>query len=312
MEATYKALTKVIKSHSNVLIMLHKNIDLDAFGSALACFHIVTSMKKNCSILINKKDLNLSMKKAIKMVDDNFISKKDAKEGNFDLLIILDTSKKEILEDSSLLDKINDVVLIDHHVVMNRNILDTKLSYINSSLSSVTEFMTGYLKFLNKKVSGEVATIMLAGIEIDTNFYRVKTSTSTFLSSASLLLMGASALEKHNLLKETKEDYLTRVGYLRDSYIYKNNGICVINSQVTKEDLSITAERMLLFENVDAAFAIGMVDENIAISARSLGNVDVYKVMCEFDGGGHMTEAAAQIKSSDIKEIEKKLIDILR
>lgn len=314
METTFKALTKIIKNHKNILIMTHKNIDLDAFGSSLACSYMIESLKRKSSILLNKKELNLSVKKAMKLLNnDNFISKSKLKDENFDLLIILDTSKKELLEDESMLNKINDIVVIDHHVVTNRNINDTKISYINSNLSSTNEFMAGYIKYLNRRIPSNIATIMLAGIEIDTNFYRVKTTSSTFNASASLLLMGASSIDKHDLLKEEKEDYLRRVKYLENSYMVGFNSICVVSEEIPKEELSLISERMMMFEGVRAAFTIGLTcDKMISISARSLGDINVFEVMQIFGGGGHLTEAAAQIDNSTIKQVEKELVRILR
>lgn len=316
METTYKSLTKIIKSHKNILIMTHKNIDLDAMGSAIACSYIINSLKKTSSILINKKELNKSVKKALELTTNeniDYISKSKLKEHDFDLLIILDTSKKELLEDETLIEKIKDIVVIDHHLVTNKNITNTKISYINSSLSSTNEFMVGFMKYLNKQVSEEIATVMLAGIEIDTNFYRVKTSASTFIASASLLLIGASSVDKHELLREEKEVYLKRAKYIDDSHMVGDSSICVVNDDIPKEELSIISERMLMFEGVKAAFTIGLsCDKIVSISARSLGEIDVFKIMQHFDGGGHSTEAAAQISNSTIKQVEKELVRILR
>lgn len=316
METTYKSLTKIIKNHKNILIMSHKNIDLDAIGSAMACASIINSLKKQCSILINKKEINKSVKKALELTVNeniNFVSKSKIDEESFDLLIILDTCKKELVEDSLLLEKINDIVVIDHHLVTNKNIKNAKMSYINSHLSSTNEFMVGFMKYLNKKVSEEIATVMLAGIEIDTNFYRVKTTASTFSASSSLLTMGASSSEKHNLLREEKQVYLKRAEYIKNSYMINGSSICIVKEEIPKEELSIISERMLMFEEVKASFTIGQTcDKIVSISARSQGELDVFEVMQKFDGGGHSTEAAAQVKTKTIKQVEEELVGILR
>ncbi len=200
--------------------------------------------------------------------------------------------------------------MIDHHVLGNRNIQDTKLSYINANLSSTNEIMVNYLKFLNKNIEPIVATIMLAGIEVDTNSFNIKTTADTFRAAAFLLEQGALNIMKKEILKEDKEQYIKREKYIEKSNIIKEKlAICTIDDKIKKEDLSVIAERMLLFDKVEAAFAIGKIDENlVAISARSLGEIDVYEIMRKFGGGGHITDSAAQVKTKSLANVEKKLI----
>ena len=151
---------------------------------------------------------------------------------------------------------------------------------------------------------------MLAGIEVDTNSYGIKTTAKTFRASAFLLEMGAVNFLKYDILKEDKKEYLKREKHLEKSYIVFNKfAICKIEKKIAKEDLSVIAEKMLTFDQVEAAFAIGKIEKNgVAISARSLGETNVYQIMKEFDGGGHFTEAATQIKNQDLDKIEKQLI----
>jgi len=317
MTTTFSNLNKLIKKASNVIIMTHKNSDLDALGSTICLSRIITGFNKKNDIVLDKKNNSISIQKALQLIkeaniDINFITKSAAikKIKKETLLIILDTSKRELVEYPELLDQIPNKVVIDHHVLGNRNIQDTMLSYINSHLSSTNEIMVNYLKFLNKEVEPIIATIMLAGIEVDTNSFNVKTSSATFQAAAHLLDLGASNILKKEILQEEKTQYLKRENLLKKSYIIQEiYAICCIDQLIQKEDLSVIAERMLLFDKVEAAFAIGKLEKDIvAISARSLGNIDVYYLMKKFDGGGHLTDAAAQIKDGNLKEIEKTLI----
>ncbi len=317
MTTTFSNLNKLIKKASNVIIMTHKNSDLDALGSTICLSRIITGFNKKNDIVLDKKNNSISIQKALQLIkeaniDINFITKSAAikKIKKETLLIILDTSKRELVEYPELLDQIPNKVVIDHHVLGNRNIQDTMLSYINSHLSSTNEIMVNYLKFLNKEVEPIIATIMLAGIEVDTNSFNVKTSSATFQAAAHLLDLGASNILKKEILQEEKTQYLKRENFLKKSYIIQEiYAICCIDQLIQKEDLSVIAERMLLFDKVEAAFAIGKLEKDIvAISARSLGNIDVYYLMKKFDGGGHLTDAAAQIKDGNLKEIEKTLI----
>ena len=69
---------------------------------------------------------------------------------------------------------------------------------------------------------------------------------------------------------------------------------------------------MLTFEEVQASYVIGKLDNStIGISARSLGEIDVSLVMKELGGGGHMSNAATQIKDKTIKEVVKEVTNLI-
>ncbi len=317
MQTIFKELTNFVKEADNVIIMTHKNSDLDALGSSICFAKIVSEFNIPNYVVLNQTTNNPSISKALALMGNcdlgiNIVDlakvKKKLKPKS--LLVILDTSKKELVEYPELLDLIDDKIVIDHHVVGNKNIQANKLSYINANVSSTNEILINYLKFLKKNIDPLIATIMLAGIEVDTNSYNIKTSSATFYASAYLLEQGALNVLKKEILKEDKEQYLKREKYLEKSYIVdKKYAICKINSLVAKEDLSVLAERMLLFNGIEAAFAIGKIDDNmVAVSARSLGMVDVYKIMKKFDGGGHLTDAATQLTDKSVAEIEKELL----
>ena len=56
-----------------------------------------------------------------------------------------------------------------------------------------------------------------------------------------------------------------------------------------------------------------LVSKNeIGISARSLGKVDVQKIMKKLNGGGNKTDAATQIKNSNLSEVKQMLLNALK
>ena len=64
---------------------------------------------------------------------------------------------------------------------------------------------------------------------------------------------------------------------------------------------------------ISAAFALGKISENeVKVSARSDGSINV-QLLCEkLGGGGHFTMAAAVIKTKDIYEAVTRLEDVLK
>ena len=178
----------------------------------------------------------------------------------------------------------------------------------------MSELITYYAEYVNIDLDNVIATILLAGIEIDTNTFNLKTTSRTYEAASTLMEMGADSILKQELLKESKEDYLKRATYIGSSFmINENMAMCLINKIITTKDLAETAEELLNFEDVEASFVIGKLEDNlIGISARSLGSIDVSETMKALGGGGHSSNAATQIKDKTLKEVKQDIIDLIK
>ena len=117
MSDVYKKLTEEIKKHNHIFIMAHKNIDLDALGASVCFYQIISSFKKECYVLFDKTETNTSILKAINNMKKNhidicFIDNEECNKYIEDdsLLIVLDTHKRNMVEQPFLLDKIKDSI----------------------------------------------------------------------------------------------------------------------------------------------------------------------------------------------------------
>ena len=314
MTEFFKKLDEQIKQHNNVIIIGHQNPDLDCIGSSLGLYY---SIEKECYIYKTTDKLNESMVKAFKAIEEKdikFIDKTNYKSIiNNTLLIVTDLHRQSLIENKEILDLVKDVVIIDHHIIGKEKI-NNILEYIDPKASSATEIVTQYMRYKNKTVDKITATIMIAGIEIDTNGYNMKTTEETFNSSAFLMSLGADNVLKQNLLKESKEEYIKRTRQIENSYMIGNMMICVLDRRKYNPSyLSIMSEDLLRFENVEASFTIGkLINNKIGISARSLGNINVETYMRELGGGGHLTDAACQLEDKTLTQVEKKLVRVLK
>lgn len=317
MQQTFDILTKIIRKNDKILIMTHENPDFDGLGSAIGIQQIINSFEKESYIICNKTEQNETLKKInqySKKIYFNTISKSKAIDliSEQPLLIILDTHKQEMLEIPELVDKLDNIVIIDHHVKNKKYIKNSVLNYINVNLSSTVEFVANYIKYLNKKIDPIIATFMLAGLEIDTNKYKLKTTEQTHETAAILLKMGADNTLKHKLLQESIDMYIERQKLIEKSKMINENMVmCIVDNKIyTTKDLATIAEELLQFENVSASFVIGKLGTNkVGISSRSIGNINVEKIMSSMGGGGHINEAATQIENKTIKEVEQILIE---
>lgn len=310
MEQIYKKLTEEIKKYNKIILMAHKNIDLDAYGALLCLYEIIVSFDKEVYIVMNKK-VNESVKKALQKLDYVNYIYNDIEVEEENLLIVVDTHKESLVENNEILIKIKDKIILDHHIKDVDYIKDTIISYIDANASSTVEIVTNYLKYLNKKVNPIIATIMLAGIEIDTNNFDIKTTDKTYETAAFLFKLGSDSALKKELLQQNKEEYLKRQELLKSAHmINKNMALCILGNDIyPKEDLAIIANDLLQFDDVEAGFAIGKIAKNIVgVSAKSVGSIDVEKIMKKLGGGGHLNNAATQLKDIDIKEVEEKLL----
>ena len=310
MNSLFEQLIKIINNYDKIVIMSHAKPDLDAFGSSLGLYEIIKMHEKDVAIFLDVQDeFSSSVKESINLSDNiNYISVDNYKNyvNNNTLLIVLDVHQKERLYYPDIVDEVKDLIIIDHHIKNRNYINNAKIFYNDSQASSVTEIIVFCAKYLDCKLSSSTATIMLAGIETDTLDYNLKTTANTYLASSYLMNYGADNLAKQELLKETKEDYLKRADYIKNSFMINSyTAVCILNkNDNTSLDLSLVAEEMLKFENVTFAIAIGRLEKKlIGISAKSIGDVDACKYMKMFNGGGHYNQAAAQVENGNIKNI---------
>ncbi|MBQ2946979.1 MAG: DHH family phosphoesterase [Bacilli bacterium] len=318
MEHLFQKLNEIINQYDNFIIMGHKDPDLDSLGSSLGLCEIIQSFGKKAYVFLNDKNLEKynnnirqtfeKMGKDILCVNERSYKKIIGKT----LLIITDTHIEERLEYSNLV-KEYDVVVLDHHIKNKKYIKDTIFTYMDSNLSSMSELITYYAEYVNIDLDNVIATVLLAGIEIDTNGFNLKTTSKTYEAASTLMEMGADSILKQELLKESKEDYLKRATHIGGSFMITDNiAMCVINKILTTKDLAEIAKELLNFEDVEASFVIGKLeDEYIGVSARSLGEIDVSEPMKKMGGGGHSSNAATQIKDKSLKEVKQEIIDII-
>jgi len=177
----------------------------------------------------------------------------------------------------------------------------------------MSELITYYAEYINIDLDNVISTILLAGIEIDTNGFNLKTTSRTYEAASTLMEMGADSILKQELLKESKDEYIKRANFIRNSFMVTDSiAMCITNGISTSLELAEVAEELLTFEDVKASFVIGKLEENlVGVSARSLGEIDVSETMKAMGGGGHSSNAATQIKDKTLKEVKQEIVDLI-
>ena len=311
-------LNELINASSNIFIMGHRYLDLDAIGGAIGVFEYVNSKGKKPIIIVN----DTHFEKGVKKVLDKIKSKYEIKRSNSiknkinkdSLLIIVDTNKDYLLQDKDLLPLFKNVAVIDHHDTNNQS-MKKGLVIVDRDTSSTCEMLTDLLDIEKIKINETAATILLSGIVLDTNNFVIKTTKNTYRTSYILTEQGAKPEYVQYLLKQDINSYVQRQKVITNAKQIKNIAISNGKSSVRyrREDLAKIADTLLQFDKIEASFVIGRLeDNNIGISARSLGKINVGKILEVFNGGGDENEAGACIVNSSIRKVEEELKSIIK
>lgn len=319
---TIKQLKKIVLKETllskNVFLLGHTNIDLDAFA-AMAGFSLITKkFRKKTYLIIDDRDIESSTKEALLKVRKtlNIITSKEAYEKLNDksLLVILDVNKAKLLSDSTIINKFNKIIIIDHHT-KTKETINVENVFIEENASSTCEIVTSLLNKIRVKLPKSYATILLGGIALDTNNFMYKMTRKTFYHCYYLSSKGADINEAQMLLKQNLEEYVNRSKMIANTKI--DGEIAIARGQKGKiyksQELAKTADLLLEFKGIKNSFCIGYLDKNlIGVSARSVNKINAGKLMEKFGGGGGKNEAAARIENSSIKKVEEQILEMLK
>lgn len=311
----FDLIEKKIKQSSSVFITGHKNIDLDAFGAALGIYCYVLNSKKNAFIIIDDKKLEKSVKKVIDTFKEkvNIIKSSEVKRlyDNKSLLVIVDTNKSYLIQKEDIFDLIHEKIVIDHHNVTGSSISEQEAFILNdTTVSSTCEIIASMLDYHKYQIDSEVATVLLAGIVLDTNNFVIRTNTNTYYAAYYLAKCGADPKEVQYLFKQDIKEYAEMQKVITEVKVVKNIAISkgLQNRIYRREELAKIADVILLFSNIEVSFVIGKTSEGIGISARSMGNISVGPILELFGGGGDKHEAAAIIKDKKLTEVFEEVV----
>ncbi|MCR4911214.1 MAG: DHH family phosphoesterase [Bacilli bacterium] len=323
------SLINLIKNASNVLIMGHTMMDMDALGSCLGIKAICDRVNVPSALVVDFKATESKTRAAITSqftkdeLEKLVVSSKEALSmvTPSTLIIVVDVHIPNMVMAPALLDRSNRIVVIDHHRRAEEYIESPVFDYIDPSASSASEIITEFIKFSSISPRIEIpstfATIMLAGIFLDSEFYKSNnTGIRTFESSTILKEYGANNSVADDLLKDDYEEYVEVNSIVRNMKTAEYGVVYAIaNPDVIYDSATIAkaANTCLSMKGIHASFIIGKINSReIKISARSDGLINV-SLLCEkMGGGGHFTSAAANFMKSDVKEVEDVLLNVIQ
>ena len=314
---TANSLMELIAQSSHVFIMGHKNADLDAVGAAVGVACLCRKKGKKFNIVLDLEN-NASKKlleeiRAVPEYREAFISGQEALLmcDNRSILIVVDTNRPDQVEFKPLLESISKVCVIDHHRRAADYINPVVVNLHETYASSASELVTELLQYAvdNTDVLPIEAKALLAGICLDTKFFNVRTGERTFEASAVLRRLGADTTEVKMLLQNDFQDTMAKYQIIRSARLYRQElAIAALNTGTTRVLAAQAADELLNISGITASFVLYPDDEQVIISARSIGSANVQMILEPLGGGGNTATAGAQVKNATVKDVLERLV----
>lgn len=315
------SLKELIYESSNVLIIGHKNPDMDCFGASIGMTSIVKQLGKPCNIILGKEtaaiDYYLNKIKNIKEYDNVIISIEEANKNINEktLIMIVDVHNTGYILDSEIVSKVNRKVIIDHHR-RNADMVDgALLNYIEVYASSTSEMVTELIQYMVQKpnLTAIEAEGLLSGIFMDTKGFSYKSGVRTFDAASFLRSVGADTVEVKKMFTDDINDYLIIADTIRSSEIKSGIALAKLPNKCKKSFMAArAADEMLNISGINVSFVLAQINSDIIISGRSNGDVNVQVILESLGGGGHMNMAGAQLTNISMEEAKETLKNAIK
>jgi c-di-AMP phosphodiesterase-like protein len=317
------ALSNLIDQSSEVLIMGHDVPDLDSLGASLGLFRAVKERGKSAYIILNKP--NVSIEELLKRMEgmaeysNIFITSEQAlnRVTKNTLLIIADVHIKAITEFPGIVDRVEKIVVIDHHRRSADYISNAVLYYIETYASSTSELVTEIIQYIsNDPVLKPIeAEALMAGIMVDTKDFSFKTGVRTFEAASYLRRCGADTTSVRQLLADDMSTYIMRSETVKNAKIINGTiAIAVCRECNSSAYLAVpqAADELLTIRGITASFVLAKHGNDVVVSGRSLGDINVQLILEKLGGGGHLTVAGTKISNVSLKEAEEMVIGAIK
>lgn len=315
---TANSLSELISQSSHVFVMGHKNADLDAVGAAAGVCCLCRKRGKKVSIVLdlekNASGPLLERLMARPEYKDCFISGQEALllADPKSILVVVDTNRPDQVECKPLLEAISKVCIIDHHRRAADYITSPVVNLHEPYASSASELVTELLQYAVEP--GDVlqveAEALLSGIVLDTKNFGVRTGERTFEAAAFLRRLGADTVDVKKLLQSDLQSTLARYQIVKNARIYRDGiAVAALNTTTSRTTAAQAADELLDIAGITASFVLYPQQDQVIISARSIGDTNVQVILEPLGGGGNAAIAGAQVPGSDVKEVLDRLLD---
>ena len=322
--AMMTAISDKIRSVDQVFVVGHKNLDMDALGSAVGMQLFASNITENSYAVYDQDHMSADIERAVIHLKKEGVTKllsvKDAIEmvTKRSLLILVDHSKTALTLSKEFYDLFTQTIVIDHHRRDQDFPDNAVITYIESGASSACELVTELIQFQNSKknrLSHMQASVLMGGMMLDTKNFTTRVTSRTFDVASYLRTRGSDSVTIQEIGATDFDEYrevneLILEGHKLGSEVLiaeAKDSKCYDTVVISK-----AADALLAMSGIEASFVLAKnIQGFISISARSRSKINVQRIMEELGGGGHFNLAAAQIKDMTLSETGKKLTEII-
>ena len=322
--AMMTAISEKLKSVDCVFVVGHKNLDMDALGSAVGMQLFSSNVLDDSYVVYDSEQMSPDIHRAIQFLENEGVTKlipltqAMGMVTNRSLLVMVDHSKTALTLSKEFYDLFTQTIIIDHHRRDQDFPENAVITYIESGASSASELVTELIQFQNSKkarLSRIQASVLMGGIMLDTKNFTSRVTSRTFDVASYLRTRGSDSIVIQELAATDFEEYrLVNELILQGQAVQPS--ILVAQAKDTKEYdtvvISKAADTMLAMSGIEASFVIAKNRQgDISISARSRSKINVQRIMEELGGGGHFNLAAARLTDMSLQEAGDKLKTII-
>ena len=322
--AMMTAISEKLRSVDRVFVVGHKNLDMDALGSAVGMQLFASNVLDESYVVYDAEQMSPDIHRAIQFLENEGVTKllplnqAMGMVTNRSLLVMVDHSKTALTLSKEFYDLFTQTIIIDHHRRDQDFPENAVITYIESGASSASELVTELLQFQNSKkarLSRIQASVLMGGMMLDTKNFTSRVTSRTFDVASYLRTRGSDSVVIQELAATDFEEYrLVNELILQGQAVQPS--ILVAQAKDDKEYdtvvISKAADTMLAMSGIEASFVIAKNSQgDISISARSRSKINVQRIMEELGGGGHFNLAAARLTDMSLQEAGDRLKTVI-
>jgi phosphoesterase RecJ-like protein len=310
-----RRIKSVLSKSKTVLIASHIDPDADTIGSMLALYLALKRMRIKATMY--SEDRVPATYRFLPNAAD--IENSIDLGKTYDTVITVDAADIKRAGHIDLRLQAKTLINIDHHPD------NTKYGDINfvSLVSSSAELVYKLFKFLNVRITKEIATCLYTAMITDTgNFRYENTSSSTFEIAADLVRSGISPNLISSKIYESRSVSSLRVLALALDRMQATPNCEIVWSAVTRamlestnahgEELTDIVDHLRMIKGAKVAVLFREAKDGLTkVNLRSKDNTNVQKIAAELGGGGHKRAAGISL-SKDIDAAQKLVISTVK
>ncbi|MBP2620258.1 DHH family phosphoesterase [Streptococcus panodentis] len=318
--AMMTAISDKIKSVDQVFVVGHRNLDMDALGASLGMQLFASNIIDQAYVVYDPAQMAADIERAVHKLEsegaDYLLPLQTAASmvTSRSLLIMVDHSKTALTLSKEFFDQFSQTIVVDHHRRDEDFPGNAVIAYIESGASSASELVTELIQFQNSKknrLSKMQASILMAGIMLDTKGFSARVTSRTFDVASYLRTRGSDSVVIQDISATNFEEYRAVNELILNGRKILPNVIVAAGPEENTYDtvvISKAADTMLSMSGIEATFVVSRNTKGyVSISARSRSKINVQRIMEKLGGGGHFNLAAAQIEGHSVAEVVQTL-----